>query len=60
MKSELALFLERCRETLDALGGVTPILRPRSPLLLGLVWVFLMALAYAFGGHGTKFIYVDF
>ena len=59
-KSDLEQLLARSRDMLNALGGVLPVLHPRSRVLLGVFWVFLAALAYAFGGHGTKFIYVDF
>jgi hypothetical protein len=59
-KSELEQLLTRSRDTLNALGGVLPVLQPRSRVLLGVFWLFLAVLAYAFGGHGTKFIYVDF
>jgi hypothetical protein len=56
----LQKWLSSAAARLDRLSGVRPGLLPQNRLLLGLVWLSLAALAFAFAGHSTKFVYVDF
>jgi len=57
--------LARWIEWLEILGGARPLpqswaSRPLPPLALALWWLALFALALAFAGRNTKFVYVDF
>jgi hypothetical protein len=52
-------------ETLEVLGGARPLpaplsSRPAAAIARAVWWLFLFALALAFAGRTSKFVYVDF
>jgi hypothetical protein len=57
---DMAARAARLREGLNRFSGVSEELRPSSRVLLGLWWALLLLVALAFGGHLSKFVYVDF
>ena len=61
----MAAFVYAVQGVLETLGGTRPLAASWSRrwvvhVAWGLWWALLLLLAIAFGGRGTKFVYVDF